>query len=153
MTTRLLLKLAALPWRDRLLLAEAAVLLGAARLAVLTVPFRWLVAAKARESAPDSPARPEECQRDTIGRVRWAVGAASRRTPWNSNCLAQALAARRMLGRRGIGSILHLGLRKGERGRLEAHAWLRCGDLPVTGGRGHEDYAVVGSFPGGELAR
>jgi hypothetical protein len=153
MKARHLRRLAVLSWHDRLLLAEAVVLLGLARLAVLTLPFRWLVPAKADESASDSPPGPDETQVASIGRVRWAVGTASRRTPWNSNCLAQALAARRMLGRRGIGSTLHLGVRKGERGRLEAHAWLRCGDLPVTGGHGHEGYAVVGSFPGGELVR
>ena len=29
---------------------------------------------------------------------------------------------------------------------LEAHAWLKCGELFITGESGHERYAVVSTF-------
>lgn len=38
-----------------------------------------------------------------------------------------------MLERRGIGSVLHLGVRDPIWGALKAHAWLDAGGLNVTG--------------------
>lgn len=75
-------------------------------------------------------------------------------------CLQQAIAARRMLARRGIPSVLHLGMvrdpearaaaragpRRGPGAGDAAHAWLRCGAVAVTGGEDVARYAVVGRF-------
>jgi hypothetical protein len=76
-------------------------------------------------------------------RVAWAIGAAARRAPWRSECLEQAIAAKAMLRRRGIASTLYLGM---ARDPVTAHAWLRVGDLNVTGGRDVDRYTVVASF-------
>ena len=131
-----------------MLLLEAATFLGVARFAVLVLPFRWVIRASGESEADldgDAGWRPAE----SVERVGWGVGVVARFTPWDSNCLAQALAAKRMLERRRIRSTLYLGVRKDDRGQLQAHAWLRWGDQLITGGRGHEDYAVVASFAGG----
>ena len=45
----------------------------------------------------------------------------------------QALAARRWLARRGIGSNVHIGVRKDQL-CFQAHAWLKVGERIVTGG-------------------
>ena len=78
--------------------------------------------------------------------IGWAVRAMARRTPWESACLVRAVAAKRMLRRRGIPSTLYLGLARDESRELEAHAWLRCGSHLLAGQPGHERYAVVSTF-------
>jgi len=145
LSTAALWKLRELSWADRGLLLEAVWWLGLARLALLIVPFRWIAPYLGRQKAetgPDLGAHPEE----EVLRIGWAVRATARRTPWESTCLAQAIAANRLLRRRGISSTLYLGMAKDERDEWQAHAWLRCGPHVLTGGPGHERFAVVTTF-------
>src|SRR5579862_5592607 len=80
-----------LNWDDRLLIGEASVMLGVARILVLTVPFRHIAAGL--RWMPQSDARDDGLE----GRVRQAVGIAARNVPWNAVCLPQAIAAKAML--------------------------------------------------------
>lgn len=66
------------------------------------------------------------------------------RTPWQSKCLVRALAAQRLLYRRGIPTTLYMGCGV-EEGKMVAHAWLRCGKIYVTGGDG-SGYTTVARF-------
>jgi hypothetical protein len=77
-----------------------------------------------------APGRDEELAR----RVAAAIPRAAARVPWRSDCFVQALAAQDWLARRGIGSELHVGVRTDTRQGFAAHAWLRHGDITVTGG-------------------
>ena len=118
--------------------------LGLARLAVVTLPFRWIaprLGVKMAESPEDDPV-PEAIVR----RVSWSVRVMSRHVPWCSLCLDQAIAAKRMLRRRGCRSTLYLGVAKAGQTELEAHAWLRCGHFYVVGTRGRQRYTVVATF-------
>lgn len=115
--------------RQRLLLLEAVAMLGAARLALLTLPFGRVAAWLQR--APN-PGRHDSA---TVLAVRDAVTVAARNVPWNAVCLPQAMAAKVMLARRGQGSALHLGARA-EGGGIAAHAWLVAGDEIVVGEAG-----------------
>lgn len=67
------------------------------------------------------------------------------RTPWQSLCLVRALTARHLMLRRGIPTTLYLGVGKDENQKMIAHAWLRCGEMYLTGGNGSE-YATVAKF-------
>lgn len=69
----------------------------------------------------------------TIRRIRLAVARARRNIPTDPNCLPQALAARRMLARRGIASQLYLGTTRDDAGVMRFHAWLKVGSEWVTG--------------------
>ena len=112
---------------------------------ILVVPFRRMakdLGTHMDESAPDEPSPHEE----TLRRVGWAVRAVGPRLPWDCKCLVQAMAAQRMLRRRGIRSTLYLGVARDDERALEAHAWLRSGNIILTGRRGHQRYAVVSSF-------
>jgi hypothetical protein len=124
----------------RLLLLEAALLLGCARLALVTLPFgrvaRWL------QRAPDSGRHDDA----TVLAVRDAVTVAARNVPWNAVCLPQAIAAKAMLARRGHGSALHLGAGKAEGGALAAHAWLEAGGRIVIGEAGTANMAPLARF-------
>lgn len=66
------------------------------------------------------------------------------KTPWESKCLVRALAAQRLLCRRGLSSTLYLGCGM-EEGKMVAHAWLRFGEMYVTGGDGGGYTTVAGS--------
>lgn len=70
---------------------------------------------------------------DSAAVVRWAVLNASRIVPGGRNCLVRALAAQRMLSRRGVESELKIGAcNDAERG-FEAHAWLESSGVIVVG--------------------
>lgn len=139
-------KLLRLPVADGCLLVEATIFAALARIAILTLPFRWIAPWLGRhtESAGESG--------ETVGddlvrqRVGWAVQVVSRHTPWQSKCLVQSIVARLMLGRRGVAGTIYLGLAKDPDGQLIAHAWLRSGAMIVTGRRGMLQFTVLSSF-------
>lgn len=115
-------------------------MLAAARLCVITVPLRMLSKWLAR--APDAGAPDPE----PVARIRKAVEIAARNVPWNSVCLPQAMAAKAMLARRGIGSAFHLGATLDRNGELSAHAWLECGGQIVTGAAGARGVSHLARF-------
>ena len=53
-----------------------------------------------------------------------------------------------MLSRRGINATLYLGVAKNENGpeAMDAHAWLRCGGVILTGAGGVERFSAISSF-------
>ncbi len=65
--------------------------------------------------------------------VGWAVTRAAAYLPLPARCLAQALAARAMLRRRGIASLMRVGVARPDSVSLEAHAWLEAAGVEVTG--------------------
>jgi len=81
----------------------------------------------------EAPTSAAPLDRPLIERVAYFVPRVARRMPFRSDCLVQAFAARRWLERAGIASELHIGSRKTAPDGLEAHAWLVCGDIVVTG--------------------
>lgn len=127
---------------------EATGRLAWARAMVLLLRFptlsKWLGTPRRESSLVDDPGR-----RAALRRVRWAIGAVSRRAPWRCKCLEQAIAAKMMLRARGMESTLYLGVaRDGAREGhpVEAHAWLRCGSYYVTGGEERERFTAVSMF-------
>ena len=134
-----------------MVLLEAVVWLGLARAAILALPFRWL-ARHLGQHMLESPQGGNDDNDDNptshpqLMRVSWAVQGMSRYTPWESACLAQAVAAKAMLRRRGITSTLYLGLTKDAQAALVAHAWLRSGSVILTGGQDSSRYTVVATF-------
>lgn len=82
---------------------------------------------------------------DYVYYVSRMVNGVANRTDWESKCLVRALTARKLLMRKGITCTLYLGVGKDEEGKMIAHAWLRSGEMFVTGGNG-EQYAMVAKF-------
>ena len=124
---------------------RAYLLLGIMRAGILILNFKRL--SKNLEHHPESPSLTplEPWQSQLAKQIGWAVTTAARHTPWNSNCLAQALTAQRMLKRVHIPGMFYLGAKKDEQ-QLEAHAWLQCDRMILTGKTGHEDYTVLSTF-------
>jgi hypothetical protein len=85
--------------------------------------------------------REQAREAELVGR---AIAGAARRLPWHPTCLRQALAAQRMLRRRGIASRLHLGVTGAT--ATAAHAWVTVAGRPVVGGQGLERYVPLAAF-------
>ena len=133
-----------LSWRERGLLLEATALTGLARLALLCVSFRRLAPWLGRTMGSTSEASDPMDEEISDG-IRWAVTLASRHVAWESKCLVQAIAARAMLGRRGVPGTIYLGVAR-DGGEIKAHAWLRTGRLIVTGAHDSVGFTVVSTF-------
>jgi hypothetical protein len=80
-------------------------------------------------------------------RVGWAIHGAAGRTPTNSNCYPQALTAWWLLHRKHIPTTFYYGAAFEEDGTaLQAHVWVRCGPLIVTGGGPRRRFAPLTWF-------
>jgi hypothetical protein len=127
---------------------EAFFLVILARLLVLLLPFRSIHPFLGRlgvETTPDPQTLPRDTQ--TIAAVQRVLKTTSRNLPRVSNCLARAIAGQRMLIRRGIPATLYLGAHLDQRD-LTAHAWLRAGDVYLTGGRERHKFTPVAWYGG-----
>lgn len=136
---------AAWPMKRKWLYAEAFVLLGWARILKL-FPFANVVpklGARMLETPFESIGAADE---QTIRSVSQAVRSMSRYTWWESMCLVQAIAALKMLERRGVSSTLYLGTGKDLSGQMIAHAWLRSGKIYLTGYEQMQHFTVVALF-------
>lgn len=151
-TRRRLRRLGQIDNRRRLLLAEASVWLLLARLALVLIPFPWLARhlgafvppEKARAMQADWPCSPDSVATAEI--VGWAVTRAARHVPFKAVCLPQAIAARIMLKRRGVASVMHFGAARGETKPLDAHAWLDAAGVEVTGYPVARQFAEIACF-------
>ena len=132
---------------ERLLLMEAFVLLGIARLAVLVLPFKRLAVSLDRHQN-ETDMQISASDLNFARKVGQAVCSAANHTPWESVCLPQAVVAQWMLKRRRIAGTLYLGVAKDvtKPEILAAHAWLRCGSIILTGAAGHQQFTVVTTF-------
>ena len=136
-------------WRQKAMICEAAIFLGLARVAVLTIHFRYIARWLEREPAANPAGR--ICDHALLLDVRHAVKTAARNVPWNAVCLPQALAARTMLARRGYGSAFHLGATFDQNGKLIAHAWLEAEGEIVVGREGMQGMALLARYGGAGL--
>lgn len=137
---------------EQLLIPLVWLMLGLARLAILTLPFRYFSSwlgqhAKVTTFTPVLSAAETRRARQ-VGRV---VRATANVTPWESLCFPQALVASLLLRVAGIPYIMHFGLAKNidpnEKDPMKAHAWVTAGSIAVTGGRNNVfQFAVVGTY-------
>jgi len=138
--------------RRRLLVAEAVTCLLAARLGLVFVPFPRLARRLGTFVSPQDPraaqatanASPEHAL--LAREIGWAVTRAARHVPFRAVCLPQAMAARVMLRRRGVASVMRFGAGRGEEKPLDAHAWLDAAGVEVTGYPVASRFAEIACF-------
>ena len=121
-------------WLALRALAWVAVAGAAIRLLSFSTLIRWLERVPRRRS-PRAALSPRECER--------AVSRASR-VLRAQRCLPLAVAAACMLRRAGHIPVLRIGVALAPPHRLDAHAWLECGGVVVTGGEVSDGYAALG---------
>ncbi len=109
-------------------LAAAWGLLVFFRAALALAPFRAV-----RRALPAS--RERAAPPWVLARTRWAVSAAAP-AAFGATCLPQALAANTLLSLQGYASVIRIGVRRGDTGAIQAHAWLLAGDRVVVGDDG-----------------
>jgi hypothetical protein len=131
--------------RRWLLAAEAATALLNSYAQMRLLPFRRVAVLHGLTPDHMSSAVPDAGTAVDVEPFGWAVRAVSRRTPWTSTCLMQALAGATMLRRRGVPCTVHLGVASAGAG-YDAHAWLSVGDHVLTGQSGMEHYIEVGRY-------
>jgi len=145
--TRKLKKFSGLTCKQRRYFIEAYITLGLMRAAIAIIPFKRLVKSLDRQAETGEPALNKK-QISTAQVIGEAVRTAANNTPWESACLVQALTAQRILRRKGIGGVFHLGARMDDTNdqQIHAHAWLVCDSHIITGDVGHEEYKVLTTF-------
>ena len=137
---------------DKKLFLEAYLTLGIMRAAILTVPFKRLTRSLKHLQNKGELTLLNDKEIEIAIRIGQTITRAANHTPWESACLAQALAAQRMLQKRSIPGVFYLGVIKDERikEKMTAHAWSQCGDAIITGARGHEAFTVISVFGWGK---
>ena len=98
---------------------------------VVFVPKR-LIFKRLGEKGIESEYQPDKSSLTEIQKVEKAVRRAIRCLPWRSKCFSRAIAAKRILKQKRIPSTIYLGVAK-EDDKVIAHAWLRAGNIIVTG--------------------
>jgi hypothetical protein len=141
-----------LPPSDKWLSLELAFELARARFEVSFVPLRIYTRdlgspqAASNQSEPDH-SEPAPNTLHLLSLVRALTRSLPAVLPWNCTCLVRALAAFRVLRRRGCRTSLCLGVRKNP-SDLEAHAWLSHGSRVITGGTEATGFSPLVLFKG-----
>lgn len=138
-----------LPLREKLWFLSFLPYSGLIRIAILTLPCRWLARTYGqyhRNYQLSPMVSEEQCQ--LARRIGKIAQLAARHTPWESKCLVQALMVRTLLGFYDIPYVLCLGARRtGETVEpIKAHAWVKVGPWIVIGGEGHKAFGVTACF-------
>lgn len=150
---RKLQRFSRLPLPDRVMTFEAAIFLAIARTWLLAVPFRKIAETLGTSHPATVPAEalvPGSPDQDEVARrVSEAVKKAAKNVPLHAVCIQQAIAAKLMLRRRGIRSVMHFGVARGlpdSGDALRAHAWLRTANVEITGFPLDDDLTEIAYF-------
>ena len=134
------------------LFVEAWLFLAIARTLIFWIPFRRLLpllGCPVNQEEAEKAASDHTATNDLLEMIRISILRASRRSPWRTKCFEQALSVRMMLRRRNIKSVIYFGVcmnQPDQKEKMTAHAWLKCSNVVVTGGKNNEMFTVVGRF-------
>ena len=128
----------------QILVVEAIVALGIARLGIAVLPSRWLARFFTRE--PNRPERSGEARQAVVTGVRRAIQAGARRLPGQTMCFPRAVAAQSMLRRRGIGTTLYYGAATSAEDGLTTHVWLQDQETGIVGHELAPRYRVLARY-------
>lgn len=131
-----------MPMKQKLLIPQILVLMAYYRFRVHHRPFSEL-APKIGKLGCETPV---EASPRNAWLVHELMESMFRKLKWKDSCLVRALTAKKLLNRMGERCTLYMGVRKVDNKPMEAHAWLRCGKLIVTGGEFKESYTVTAIF-------
>ncbi|MBW4477282.1 MAG: lasso peptide biosynthesis B2 protein [Tolypothrix brevis GSE-NOS-MK-07-07A] len=113
---------------DRQLLIMTLIILATIRLGLWLIPFHTLLKVLAKISRD----RLKVTNPVSVRKISCSVNAVSRYMP-GVKCLARALTTQVLMSRYGHSCELRIGVAKGEKGTLEAHAWVEYQGLIVIG--------------------
>lgn len=129
-------KFSKLNLNEKLLFFEAVFFLFFSK-AFLYLPFKFCI----RFFKPSSSLNQSPDLQQLI-RIHDAVVRANKLSFWKNICIVKSFAARFMLQRRKISSVMYLGLQFKDGKELIAHAWLKSGEYNVTA-RGRMNFKEI----------
>lgn len=132
----------ALSATERRCTCESAVFLLVVRIALALLPLPRALRLFGIAQGAVSRGEIDPAEAALVGR---AVARAARHVPFRAVCLQQAFAALLMLRRRNLAATVHFGLLR-EGSELRAHAWSRCGEVPVTGVAAARGFTPIAAF-------
>lgn len=133
-------------WSDKKLYLEALRWSMTVRFWMVFVPFRRY-RSKLGEMQQEGGQLYTEEELHIAKNIKGIVLSLSANTPWESKCMVQAVSCKKMLEKRGIRSTMYLGVYNDPATKkLQAHAWLKLGELILTGGKEHQKFKVVNFF-------
>ena len=83
---------------------------------------------------------------EILGIIRKSVRRGAKYTPWRTKCMEEAIIAKFLLKKLKLQSTIYFGVSKNNNKEMIAHAWLRCGDIIITGYKGVKKFTKVASF-------
>jgi hypothetical protein len=132
--------------REKILIAEAVLLLALSHLSVKIIPFRYIDRfLRAYYKRPHA----DNCSDDTFdwsahaSLIKRSLSRAANQLPWQSLCLGRSIAAFIMLRRRDIPVVMFVGVKFLEDASLRAHAWVRTGQAEFTENCGDETFTTL----------
>ena len=137
---------------ELILVLPVVLLLGIARIMILTLPFRtyagWFGDRMGTKAGPPQPLDDHALKRAaSMGTV---VRTVAKLTPWKSLCLAQAMVIMFLMRMSRLPHSVYFGLASGDKldaaTALNAHAWVMAGDTSLTGGYPGQRFTVVMIF-------
>jgi hypothetical protein len=131
---RLLRRFGGLAPGRRRAVVRALVLLVAARIALLALPFPTMLGFAARPHRRAAPARQRR-----LDDMLWAVEAVGNRLFPRNPCLVQALVVQRLFRSAGLPAELRIGVRRDATAGIAAHAWVESDGAVVIGRKGLDD--------------
>jgi hypothetical protein len=137
LNVRIVTRFGRLSSTERVLFLHTALLVLAIRVGLLVLPVRAVRRRLVIRTDDKSAAL-----HYSVEQIAWAVTAASRFVP-GATCLAQALAAQRLLGRSGHHASVRIGVTKDDQLGFQAHAWVVCGEQVVIGGPEVNQYVLM----------
>lgn len=141
------------PFQTKYLVLTIFIRLGIARLIILTTKFST-ISKKMGTPKLESTQKISMHDLDFLKTLKLVVSQVSPYTFWESNCYTKALCVSQILKSKDISYTVYFGLRKNELlNEFDAHAWLRVGDILITGGEDIEGYKVTGLFGWPELRK
>lgn len=134
--------------RELLLFTEAWLLLAAARLILLFIPFRKIAPLLGKVITIQLPLQLAEHGGPMQQNIHIAICRAIKRSPWRTACFEQAIAAKIMLKNRKTVSVIYFGIQKKNdpANKILAHAWLESGGMMVTGGKNISPFSLIAGF-------
>ena len=137
--------ISSLPLGTYWLFFKAVLISGIVRFTLLFLPFnkvlRWLGTPGVETAENISDRNIADAQA-----IKTAVWLCNKYTPWKTECYVQALTARILLRQGQISSTIYIGFKKNNDDKIEGHAWIRAGNLILTGNKIKHEFKVHSFF-------
>ncbi|MBU0765943.1 MAG: lasso peptide biosynthesis B2 protein [Bacteroidetes bacterium] len=134
-----------LPSKERKLLNKIVIWLFLYKILIVLVPVRKysFLFSTGNEGSSD---KTKNYDLQLIEMLTKSVRRSRKIVPWKNKCMAESLAAKRILNKKKISSIINFGVKKDSEGKIIMHAWLCIGDKLVAGGDDFSKFEANNTF-------